>query len=181
MRRSLLLLPLVLSLGGCNWFNHVTGLSKDSDKAIGAACRQTGRSLEACFVRNPSADRGQVFSGWREMQEYMAKQQLPTMQPPPDPVPPPPVVASAPPAVKTSDNAPVGDHAPVAGGGDDKSGKPDPEVQAVLDTINSRSNKNSAANPSSDEQQKLQQVLASSAQPPAPASAEPHPKKKKKG
>jgi hypothetical protein len=177
--RSLLLLPLVFSLAGCNWFNHVTGLSKESDKAIGAACRQTGRSLEACFVRNPTADRGQVFAGWREMQEYMSKQQLPTMQPPPDPVPPAPAPASAALAVqKTSDNGGNSTIAPTGDGDGDKSGKPDPEVQAVLDTINNRSNKNSAATPSSDEQKKLQQVLSSSAQPPAPSSAEPGKKKK---
>lgn len=156
--RALLLLPLVLSLAGCNWFNHVTGLSKDSDKAVGAACRQTGRSLEECYLRNPDADRAQVFSGWREMHEYMVKQHLPTMAPPVMPVPAS-APASAPPAQKTSDSG-QNDPAslpPMSGGAD--SGKPDPEVQAVLDTINNRPNASGSAQPSPAEQQKLQQTL----------------------
>ncbi|XLM19688.1 hypothetical protein MKD33_13620, partial [Chromobacterium piscinae] len=63
--------------------NSVTGLTKDSDKAVGAACRQTGRSLEECYQRNPNADKASIYAGWREMNEYMAKNKLETMAPPP--------------------------------------------------------------------------------------------------
>lgn len=152
--RALLLLPVVFALSGCNWFNHVTGLSKDADKAIGAACRQTGRSLEECYRRNPDADKAQVFAGWREMHEYMTKQHLPTMSPPPDPPPPPPPApAAAPAANKTSDAAPP--QQPQSDGADDS--KPDPEVQAVLDTINNKQASNGAQPNKSDQQ--LQQML----------------------
>ncbi|MEO2218982.1 hypothetical protein ABGV49_18165 [Chromobacterium vaccinii] len=82
--KRLLLLACALLLGGCNYVNSVTGLSKDSDKAIGAACRQTGRSLEECYQRNPSADKAFIYAGWREMNEYMAKNKLETMEPLPE-------------------------------------------------------------------------------------------------
>jgi hypothetical protein len=185
--RAVLLLPLLLCLTGCNWFNHVTGLSKDSDKAIGAACRQTGRSLEECYLRNPDADRAQVFSGWREMHEYMVKQQLPTMAPPLVAVPVPAAVASAPaPAQKTSDNASSNnDEQNVVrqANASPEVGKADPEVQAVLDTINNRPHANAAAQPSASEQEKLQQVLAGSNKPAVSpdAAAPPSHAKKKKG
>jgi len=158
--RALLILPLVLGLTGCNWLSHVTGLSKGSDQAVGAACRQTGRSLEECYQLNPDCDKGQVFAGWRDMQDYMVKEKLPTMSPPPPPPPPPiPVAASVPSAgaQKNSDNN-QGGAAPSDTGA--QGNAPDPEVQAVLDTINNRSEgASTAAQPSSAEQQQLKQML----------------------
>ena len=81
MRVFLLALPL---LAGCNWIGNVTGLNDDANKAIGAACRQTGRSLEECFLRNPDAGQDQIYAGWREMNEYMVRNKLDTMAPPAD-------------------------------------------------------------------------------------------------
>ena len=169
--RAYLVLPLVLCLTGCNWFNHVTGLSKEQDRATGAACRQTGRSLEECFRRNPDADKAQIYTGWREMHEYMTKQQLPTMMPPPDPPPPPasaPATGHPPPAAADNSQPPTMSD---AGAVDNGSGKPDPEVQAVLDTINNRSSSNSATTPSSSEEKQLQSILkqgATNSPPPKP-------------
>jgi len=82
--KSLWILPLLAVLAGCNWVNNVSGLSKDAHKALGAACRQTGRSLEECFKRNPDADTAAIYAGWREMNEYMSKNKLDTMPPPED-------------------------------------------------------------------------------------------------
>ncbi|OHX11473.1 hypothetical protein [Chromobacterium sphagni] len=82
--RTLVLLTTLLALAGCNWVGTVSGLTKDSDKAVGAACRQTGRSLEECYLRNPEADKASIYAGWREMNEYMAKNKLETMAPPPE-------------------------------------------------------------------------------------------------
>ncbi|TDR81974.1 hypothetical protein [Paludibacterium purpuratum] len=167
--RALRVLPLILCLSGCNWINHVTGLSKDDDRAIGAACRQTGRSLEECYRRNPDADKAQVFAGWREMHEYMTKQSLPTMSPPPEPPPP----ASAPAAAHASSHSDSGQQPTLSDSGDE-SDKPDPEVQAVLDTINNRNNGNARSQPSSEEQKQLQQLLKQGA-----GSGSPPPKPKK--
>ncbi|MBV8047606.1 MAG: hypothetical protein JO171_10655 [Paludibacterium sp.] len=164
--RALRVLPLVLLLTGCNWINHVTGLSKDDDRAIGAGCRQTGRSLEECYRRNPDADKAQVYSGWREMHEYMTKQSLPTMSPPPEPPPP---AASAPAHAEPPHGDNGGQPAGATSDSGEDGGKPDPEVQAVLDTINNRSNGNGMSQPSNDEQKQLQQLLkqgASSSAPP---------------
>ena len=85
--RALIVLALPLATTGCNWIGNVSGLNRDANKAIGAGCRQTGRSLEECYQRNTDADRAQVYAGWKEMNEYMAKNQLPTLTPPPPPVP----------------------------------------------------------------------------------------------
>ncbi|HJV06579.1 MAG TPA: hypothetical protein VJ642_04600 [Chromobacteriaceae bacterium] len=133
--KLLFLLPLVLVLSGCNWFNTVTGLSKESNKAIGAACRQTGRSLEECYLLNPDADKASIYAGWREMHEYMAKNKLDTM-PPPAPLTPSsaPAAKSAPasaPAVKgkTSEAKPLSSEEA------DREAKNDPEVEAVLSAI----------------------------------------------
>ena len=84
--RKVWILSLVTVLAGCNWIGNVSGLNRDANRATGAACRQTGRSLEACYLRNPDADRAQIYAGWKEMSEYMAKNNLPLMAPPPDPI-----------------------------------------------------------------------------------------------
>lgn len=45
-------------------------------KAIGSACRHAVRAIEDCYVLNPKADKSAVFSGWREMDEYMRENKL---------------------------------------------------------------------------------------------------------
>jgi len=45
-------------------------------KAIGSACRHAMRAIEDCYVLNPKADKSAVFSGWREMDEYMRENKL---------------------------------------------------------------------------------------------------------
>ncbi|MGL6069837.1 hypothetical protein [Craterilacuibacter sp.] len=80
--KAFLWLPLLVLVSACNWIGNATGLTHDANKAIGAACRQTGRSLEECFLRNDSADKAQIYAGWREMNEYMVKNKLDTMVPP---------------------------------------------------------------------------------------------------
>ncbi|WP_028535744.1 hypothetical protein [Paludibacterium yongneupense] len=129
--RSTAWLPVLLLLTSCNWIGNVTGLSKDANKAVGAACRQSGRSLEQCYLRNPEADKAQIYAGWREMHEYMTREHLQTMAPPPDPPPPTPEVASAP-----RGQAPAADATSSRGSAyDDAAAKNDPEVAAVMSVI----------------------------------------------
>jgi hypothetical protein len=40
-------------------------------KAIGGACRYGLRSIEDCYVLNDKASKSAVFSGWKEMDQYM--------------------------------------------------------------------------------------------------------------
>ncbi|MBU1237607.1 MAG: hypothetical protein KJ634_03220 [Gammaproteobacteria bacterium] len=70
------LLVLAFALGGC----EIPGLgdsakvaeAKEADgRAIGGACRHSGRALEDCYVMNPKALRSAVYAGWRDMDGYM--------------------------------------------------------------------------------------------------------------
>lgn len=45
-------------------------------RAVGSACRQAGRSLEDCYLLNPTAQKAAVFSGWREMNDYMLMNEM---------------------------------------------------------------------------------------------------------
>lgn len=72
-----LLIPLfAIALGGC----EIPGMedtakiaeAKEADgKAVGGACRHSGRALEDCYVMNPRALRAAIFAGWRDMDAYM--------------------------------------------------------------------------------------------------------------
>ena len=50
-------------------------------KAVGGACRHAARAIEDCYALNKKADRAAVFSGWREMNDYMRENKI-------EPVPP---------------------------------------------------------------------------------------------
>lgn len=138
--KALFWLPLCALLSGCNWIGNLTGLTHDANKAIGAACRQTGRSLEECFLRNEDADKAQIYAGWREMNEYMVKNKLDTMAPPPVAAKPAtglpakaallhgkaaPAVVQLGPTQLSSEEA-------------DKQVQSDPQVQAVLSAMRER-------------------------------------------
>lgn len=51
-------------------------------KAIGGACRHAGRAIEDCYALNKKADKGAIFAGWREMNDYMRENQLEAMPAP---------------------------------------------------------------------------------------------------
>jgi hypothetical protein len=85
MRNSIVILPsLLLMLGplaGCDQLGiedpaKVAALKEAEGKAIGSACRQTGRALEDCFELNPRALKSAIFAGWREMDGYMRDNKL---------------------------------------------------------------------------------------------------------
>ncbi len=50
-------------------------------KAVGSACRHAGRAIEDCFILNPKANKAAVFAGWKEMNDYMAKNKIEVVQP----------------------------------------------------------------------------------------------------
>lgn len=187
--RAYLLLPALALLSGCNWVMNVSGLAAEANKAIGAACRQTGRSLEACYTRNPDADKAQIYAGWREMHEYMAKNKLETMDPPPEPAPD----LSAPLAAVDSSSAKAAEHAaqkknepalaslaPLAkphsltSAEADELARNDPQVEAVLSAIRKNGKediKPKDSGPSPAEQRLLSLINEQSA-PPAAAGQE---------
>ena len=71
---------LLVLLGGCDFVYDLFGMPNTKKeegqavaeaKAIGGACRQSGRSLEDCYVLNPEAHKADVYQGWKEMNDYM--------------------------------------------------------------------------------------------------------------
>lgn len=56
-------------------------LSMEDSKAVGAACRHSGRALEDCFTLNPKTHQSGVFEGWREMNDYMLANEIEVVKP----------------------------------------------------------------------------------------------------
>jgi hypothetical protein len=79
------LLPVVailsLLLAGCDQLGiesaSVTAEKKAAEgKAVGAACRHAGRAIEDCYTLNKKADKASIYTGWREMDDYMRENKL---------------------------------------------------------------------------------------------------------
>jgi hypothetical protein len=71
-----LLVPLIaLLLAGCD----IPGLGPDpriaqreaDAKAIGSGCRFGMRSIEDCYTLNEKASKADIFTGWKDMDQYM--------------------------------------------------------------------------------------------------------------
>jgi hypothetical protein len=82
----LLVLLFAIVLGGC----EIPGMedsakiaeAKEADgKAIGGACRHSGRALEDCYVMNPKAVKAAVYAGWRDMDAYMRENNIKAVVP----------------------------------------------------------------------------------------------------
>ncbi len=78
-------LLLLLLLAGCDQLGALLELPdpqkeaaaiEAEGKAIGGACRHSGRALEDCYAMNPKAQKAAVFSGWREMNDYMMQSNM---------------------------------------------------------------------------------------------------------
>ena len=67
---------LALALGGCEQLGledpaKVAAIKEAEGKAIGGACRHSGRALEDCYVMNPRALKAAIYAGWRDMDASM--------------------------------------------------------------------------------------------------------------
>lgn len=91
--RMFLLAMMVLGLSGCERLTELANQAKLNGRAIGAACRHSGRALEDCFQRNVRVSKADIFAGWKEMNEYMTKNKLDVITPPPDQPPKGPVTS----------------------------------------------------------------------------------------
>ncbi len=86
MRALLLSVVLLLPLTACERLG-ITDPAKqaaardEEGKAIGGACRQSGRALEDCFTLNPDAVKASVFNGWKDMNDYMTQNKIETVKP----------------------------------------------------------------------------------------------------
>jgi hypothetical protein len=86
MRALLLLTFLLIPLTGCDRLGipdpaKEAAARDEEGKAIGGACRQSGRALEDCFTLNPNANKASVFNGWKDMNDYMTQNKIETVKP----------------------------------------------------------------------------------------------------
>ena len=85
-RLVLLCLAMAAGLTGCDWLGlesaTATAARREAEgKAIGGACRHAGRAIEDCYLLNKRADKAAVFTGWREMNDYMRENQMEAIKP----------------------------------------------------------------------------------------------------
>lgn len=89
---TLFALPL---LAGCDQLGIETPAQtqarQDAEgRAIGSACRQTGRPLEECYARAQKdkktklLSKASIFNGWKEMDVYMRENNLAILPPSPE-------------------------------------------------------------------------------------------------
>jgi hypothetical protein len=99
-RLSLIILAAVV-LGGCDQVNQKLGLEDPAKKeaalqaegkAVGSACRQSGRAIEDCYSIYSWLPKAPIYDGWKEMDAYMRENQLETVAPQ---LPPPESPAAA--------------------------------------------------------------------------------------
>lgn len=91
------LLAASLLITGCDLVNQKLGLEdpakkearqESEGKAVGSACRQSGRAIEDCYSIYSWLPKASIYAGWREMDAYMRENQLETIAPqlpPPEP------------------------------------------------------------------------------------------------
>lgn len=76
MRKAIFLILCGSVLAGCEQLGIETpaqvAAARDAEgRAIGGACRHSGRALEDCYNLNKRASKAAIFSGWRDMDAYM--------------------------------------------------------------------------------------------------------------
>jgi len=68
---------------------EVAARKESEGKAIGSACRHAMRAIEDCYTLNKKASKSAVYTGWREMDEYMRENKLEGIAPVVPRTPPP--------------------------------------------------------------------------------------------
>ena len=86
MSRSLLIVPLLVILAGCDQLGlesaTTTAARHEAEgRAVGGACRHAGRAIEDCFALNRRTDKAAIYAGWREMDDYMRENRIPVVRP----------------------------------------------------------------------------------------------------
>jgi predicted flap endonuclease-1-like 5' DNA nuclease len=81
MQKALLLTLCGLALAGCDQLGienpaQIAAAKEAEGRAVGGACRHSGRALEDCYKLNPKAIKSAVFGGWRDMDAYMRENNI---------------------------------------------------------------------------------------------------------
>lgn len=97
-RKLLIISSLLLALIGCDAVQQKLGLeapaaklarNEAEGKAVGGACRQSGRAIEDCYSIYAWLPKSAIYEGWRDMDIYMRENKLETVEPQlPPPQPP---------------------------------------------------------------------------------------------
>lgn len=97
MKTYILAAIAVIALNACDQIGQKLGLEdparkearmEPEAKAVGSACRQSGRAIEDCYSIYGWLPKAGIYAGWREMDEYMRENKLETVAPqlpPPEP------------------------------------------------------------------------------------------------
>ena len=95
---AVLVAALAGPLSGCDIVQQQLGIEdqnlkaarNDADgKAVGGACRQSGRAIEDCYSIYAWLPKASIYEGWRDMDAYMRENKLETIAPQlPPPQPP---------------------------------------------------------------------------------------------
>ena len=90
IKRTFLLFIALFALNGCDQIAQKMGLEdpakkearlEPDGKAVGSACRQSGRAIEDCYAIYTWLPKSSIFAGWKEMDEYMRENKLETIIP----------------------------------------------------------------------------------------------------
>ncbi|MDD5177042.1 MAG: hypothetical protein PHQ05_11540 [Sterolibacterium sp.] len=81
MQSRLYLLLTLFALTACEQLGlddqaKIAAAREAEGRAIGNACRQTGRVLEECYALNPKYQKAAIFAGWRDMDGYMRENKI---------------------------------------------------------------------------------------------------------
>ncbi len=97
LKRIALLTLVLLTLNGCDQISQKLGLEdpgkkearlETEGKAVGSACRHSGRAIEDCYAIYSWLPKAGIFEGWREMDVYMRENKIESIipqLPPPEP------------------------------------------------------------------------------------------------
>ncbi|MGE5471558.1 MAG: hypothetical protein ACM3X0_12235 [Bacteroidota bacterium] len=89
-KRLFIILLAVATLTGCDQVSQKLGLEdaakkeaaqQAEGKAVGSACRQSGRAIEDCYSIYSWLPKASIYEGWKEMDAYMRENQLETVAP----------------------------------------------------------------------------------------------------
>ena len=98
MRAFLIGTALLFGLTGCDVIQQRMGIVDPATKAaqaeadgraVGGACRQSGRAIEDCYSIYSWLPKAPIYEGWRDMDTYMRDNKMETVEPQLPPVAPP--------------------------------------------------------------------------------------------
>ncbi len=98
LRTLLIAAALAVALPGCDIIQQQMGIEDPAAKAakadaegraVGGACRQSGRAIEDCYAIYSWLPKAATYEGWRDMDAYMRENKLETVEPQLPPVPGP--------------------------------------------------------------------------------------------